>query len=231
MNRFYPITFEANEYCTGNTPEGTTCTAVEGSMLLQYVNTTAFDESLAGEVEKSILSLVKKEIASGNFTTGGTSNLHYIERSSTENHNGNTPTNSGLNSTDGNELNIKSGFSQTVGISSIAAVGMVLAGAAFLVKRNMRKKRETATDTLSNGKVKDKDSIKPNGTDEEISDDDDQSVEDPVKSRYYNFQHRRTNFLSTISEVSEETDSSVFHTEDPERILSESTYEYNTSAV
>jgi len=76
--------------------------------------------------------------------------------------------------------------------------------------------------------------IRLNGTDEDFSDDDDgQSVADPVRSKYYELpQQRRITCLSTISEVSEETDSSVLHVEEPvNRILSESTYEYRTDAV
>ena len=194
-------------------------------------------------MERSILSLISNEFTKKDFPPDGTSKLEFIEISSlnhTQNTGNITLTNDDGDNSGNNSRGFSSGLSQAAGISSIAVIATVLAAGAFLVKRNIRRKREATSGSFSPGKVKNRGDLKPKGTEEEEfsddDDDDDQGVEDPVKSKYYNLQQRRANFLSTISEVSEETDSSILHIEDPEigesmnRILSESTYEYNTDS-
>ena len=147
-------------------------------------------------------------------------------------------------------------------VSTATLVALFVVGSVFLVKRKFRKSNKDLNqdESLSQQEddyvgveagnhrhehhLDDSDMMEDNDNDDDDDDDDDQAIMNPAKAKYYDkdddtfLRRSKKCLLSTISEVSEETDSSVnnsikgspsgssVRSEEPfSRILSESIYD------
>lgn len=224
-------------------PPGTTCIPINGQMVVRYASKVGKERSNQN-VGRSILNLLERGMTQDDFVTDQIVKLVYIA-------NDHFNSNAGIEEkklppsvrpeNTGNQI-IQPKFNAAnigIGVSIITMAAVLMIGTSLLIKRKIRKMKEAAKDSFSvyseeENVIRDGDSVRSLEivVDDEDEDDDeeDQSVPNPAKLRYdsKSFQ-RRPEILSTISEASEETDSSVVNSDDQtvsfQRILSESTYE------
>lgn len=174
-------------------------------------------------IEESILNLIERGMTEGLFVTDHIEKVAFIPDLITDHiisNEGENETTSNSETTGDNQILIPKSSSSDIGLSAsvITIAAMIIVGSVLFIKRKIKKSHQALR----------KDEISPVHSDEEFGFeeenfnktikygetdddecDDDQVVANPAKEKYDNqcFQ-RNTLFLDTISEVSEETDSS-----------------------
>lgn len=217
--------FNANnvslDVCVNDPPTDMSCTPIKGKMVVKYAS-LGNNANAELDVSRDMLNLLYAGMDGNEFVTENIERLKFVNGTSEvgDGHNlswGDVSTGDTLG---GNQ---PTGFAATLAISTATVVALLVLGSAFLAKRKFRKSEEEAKkDTLSPQSTDDEkfddymddSAVCENYQNYEDDDDDGQSVMNPAKARYQDdgtFLQSKKVALSTISEVSEETDTSAIN--------------------
>ncbi len=186
-------------------------------MAIRYSSVLGNEDSKQS-IEESILNLIEKGMTEGLFVTDHIEKVAFIPELITDHidsNEGETETPPNSETIGDNQILIPTSSSSNIGLSAsvITIAAVIVVGTVLFIKRKIKKSRQAL----------EKDNISPISGDEDFrfeeednfneTDDDEwddaQAVYNPAKEKYNNqCIERNTLFLDTISEVSEETDSS-----------------------
>ena len=246
-NRYYDVLL-ANCFADDQVAlSGTTCIPIKGEMNIIYKSSVEKEVS-ENKIKESMLNLIEKGMTEDSFVTNNILKLTYIAEGQNRLGGGGEMLPVGFDDGSYNQTIEPSASSSNIGISVsiVTMTTMMVIGTAFFVKRKLNKRKGIQSDSLSpdaspseaaheSKKTKGSFSVGMGDCEYDNADNDAEGVANPAKEKYDSqdnilFNNRR--FLSTISEVSEETDSSALFLRDgsicaPDftRMLSESTYE------